>query len=94
MRYLSTYPIVRRILGYNRRVARHFSKWGIWIPTLLDRGVIGYVEIPEYLPKHGRGQRAIPGTYPRSQINRVANPGSQRLRPVLSILFQIDLGAD
>eukprot|EP00956_Cyclotella_meneghiniana_P041471 scaffold228162_cov103-Cyclotella_meneghiniana.AAC.1 len=29
------------------------------------------VEIPEYLPEHGVGQR---GTYPRSQISRVANP--------------------
>eukprot|EP00956_Cyclotella_meneghiniana_P038907 scaffold162021_cov29-Cyclotella_meneghiniana.AAC.1 len=40
-------------------------------PTTYPISLLHDVEIPEYLPEHGVGQR---GTYPRSQISRVANP--------------------
>eukprot|EP00956_Cyclotella_meneghiniana_P028493 scaffold66476_cov39-Cyclotella_meneghiniana.AAC.2 len=54
-RYPNTYLSTHSKLGYHTWVARHFSKWGICSPN---------VEIPEYLPEHGLGHRAIPGYLP------------------------------
>eukprot|EP00956_Cyclotella_meneghiniana_P007799 scaffold10389_cov78-Cyclotella_meneghiniana.AAC.6 len=47
-------------------------------PTTYPITLVTDVEIPEYLPEHGLGQRAIPGYLPEeSNYSRVANPGGQ-----------------